>query len=410
MENKKQEFQTDIQDLLTVYLGEDEYKKFADKIIKSESSSKSFGVISEFYSHQLKVEYSFVKERMEVDRIITFADKHLDKEKFVQLLRKLGQVCISHGKLNLAFEVLTKAVKESEGGKEKAESLLLLSDVHSRRAEWRVSIETLNDAKNLFESAGDNVGQAKCENLLGSIYGERGELEEAKEHFKNSLVCWEAKQDNEMAAMIEGNLGIIENIQGNHSGALDYFYSAMSKFEKVGSFRRIAELKHNVGMLYVNQDKLDEALTEFDQCINIALKEGLLPVLTTVYLSKANILIKMEDHDAAVIFADKAMEIAHQIDDRLTIADVYKTKSQIDIHYKNFDKAESHLLTSLALNEKMKNVLNMAETCLELGKLYHRINQKGKKSDYLLKALKYFREVHAADSIRIIEEMLQTSV
>jgi tetratricopeptide (TPR) repeat protein len=409
MENIKQEFQTDIQNLLSNYLDEQELKIFNDKIAKNGINNKSLGVINEFYSRQLKVEYDFVKERMEIDRTITFANKNLDKKRFVQVLLKLGQVCTGHGKLNLAFEVLNKAVKESESYQEKAESLLLLSDVHSRRAEWRVSVETLNEAKKLFKLVGNSVGEAKCENMLGSIYGERGELEEAKAHFIHSLACWESEQDKEMSAVIEGNLGIIENIQGNHTSALDYFYSAMKKFELLGSYRRIAELKHNVGMLYVNQDMLNEALAEFDKCINISLKEGLLPVLSTVYLSKANVLIKMEDFDASLVFADKSMEIAHQIDDKLTIADVYKTKSNIEIHFGNYDKAENYLLTSLALNEKMKNVLNMAESCTELGMLYGKLNLKVKKEDYLQRSLKYFREAQAIDSIQKVEEMLGTS-
>lgn len=409
MENIKQEFQTDIQNLLSNYLDEQELKIFNDKIAKNGINNKSLGVINEFYSRQLKVEYDFVKERMEIDRTITFANKNLDKKRFIQVLLKLGQVCTGHGKLNFAFEVLNKAVKESESYQEKAESLLLLSDVHSRRAEWRVSVETLNEAKKIFKLVGNGVGEAKCENMLGSIYGERGELEEAKAHFIHSLACWESEQDKEMSAVIEGNLGIIENIQGNHTSALDYFFSAMKKFEWLGSYRRIAELKHNVGMLYVNQDMLNEALEEFDKCINISLKEGLLPVLSTVYLSKANVLIKMEDFDASLVFADKSMEIAHQIDDKLTIADVYKTKSNIEIHFGNYDKAENYLLTSLALNEKMKNVLNMAETCTELGKLYDKLNLKEKKEDYLHRSLKYFRGAQAIDNIQKVEKMLGTS-
>ncbi|NWF89301.1 MAG: tetratricopeptide repeat protein [Ignavibacteriaceae bacterium] len=410
MENNKQEFQTDIDSLLNKFLNEAELQKFNDKIVQGETNNKTLGIINDFYNRQLKVDYGFIKERMEIDRAITFANKNLDKKRFVQLLMKLGQVCTSHGKLNLAYEVINKAVKESVNPKDRAESLLLLSDIHSRRAEWLVSIEILNEAKKIFEAFGDIIGVAKCENMLGSIFGERGELEEAKAHFINSLICWNSGEDKEMAAIIEGNLGIIENIQGNYDDALDYFCRALEKLEVLGSYRRIAEIKHNVGMLYVHKNELEKALLQFDQCINISLKENLLPVLSTTYLSKANVLIKMGDYDAALVFADKSMEIAHQIDDKLTIADVYRTRSSIEIQFKNYEKAENYLLTSLTLNEKLKNILNMAETCLQLGKLYELLSITDKKEEYLLRSLKYYREANASESIQKLEEMLENSI
>lgn len=406
MENTKTEFVEDIQKLLSSYFEKSELKHFLQKINKKDNTTSSLEVINKFYAQQLNIKYNFAQDRMEIDRTITFAMKNLPKEKYLQLLRKLGQICTGHGKLNLAYEVLSKAVKESETQNDKAESLLLLADVHSRRAEWKKSVEALESAEDFFRSAGDNAGISQCENMLGSIYGEKGELENAKNHFEKSLALIDPGKQKEMAASLEGNLGIIENIQGNYVKSLDYFIKALRKFESLSDFRRIAELKHNIGMLHVNQEHFIDAIVEFDQCIEIASRESLLPVLALAYHSKASVLIKQTDFDGAVIFADKAMEVSHQIDDKLTIAEVYKTKSQIEKHSKNYEKAENYLLASLLLNEKMKNVLNIAESCVELAKLYDEMNRKNEKEEYLQRSLKYFREIQAFDNIQKVEEML----
>ena len=330
MEKIKTEFAKDIQKLLSSYFDKTQLKNLLQKLNSAGKKSSSLDVINKFYEQQLNIEYNFAKDRMEIDRTITFAMKNLEKEKYLQLLRKLGQICTGHGKLNLAFEALNKAVKESENKKDKAESLLLLADVHSRRAEWKKSIEVLGSAKDLFNSIRDNSGAGKCENILGSIYGERGELEKAKTHFEKCLVLIDTDKEKELAASVELNLGIIENIQGKYERAFEHFKKSLRRFESLGSYRRIAELKQNMGMLHVNQEKYSEAIEEFDQCIEISIKEKLMPVLAIVYLNKANVLIKLKEFDSALSFADKSMEVAHQIDDKLTIADIYITKSRIE--------------------------------------------------------------------------------
>ena len=407
MKTNEQDFRTDIQQLLTGFIDNVEMNDFLQKLRGGiEKSNKSLEVINQFYAQQLKIEYSFAKDRMEIDRAITFARKNLSKEKYLELLRKLGQVCISHGKLNLAYEVLVKSIKESEQSNQKAEGLLLLSDVYSRRAEWKRSVAALEEAKALFLADKNDFGTSRCENLLGSIYGERGELDKAKTHFENSLVLLNPEKEKELAASIESNIGIIENIQGNYQKALTYFKQSQRKFESIGNFRRLAELKQNIGMMYFNRKKYTEAIDEYDQSIEIALKEGLLPVLGLSYLSKANVLIALEDFSFASQFADKAMEVCHQIDDRLSIADIYRTKSIIERKLNNYPLAESYLQSSLRLNEKMKNTLNIAETSYDLASLYDELNRNDEKQEYLREALKCFRKVQAMERVQKLEELL----
>ena len=114
METIKTEFAKDVQKLLSSYFDKTQLKNLLHKLNSAEKKSSSLDVINKFYTQQLNIEYNFAKDRMEIDRTITFAMKNLDKEKYLQLLRKLGQICTGHGKLNLAFEALNKAVKESD--------------------------------------------------------------------------------------------------------------------------------------------------------------------------------------------------------------------------------------------------------------------------------------------------------
>lgn len=411
MKTGEPNFRDDIHKLLAGFINNSELEEFLLKLNGGiERSNKSLEVINEFYAQQLKIEYNFARDRIEIDRAITFTRKNLAGEGYLEFLRKLGQICIGHGKLNLAYEVLTKAVKESEKSNQKAEGLLLLSDVYSRRADWKKGIAALEEAKTLFLSSNNDPGTSKCENLLGSIYGERGELENAKLHFENSLLLIDPEKEKELAASIESNLGTIEIIYENYQKAIEYFKQAQRKFESLGDFRRLAELKQNIGMMHFNQKNYTEAIVEFDQSIDIALREKLMPVLGLCYLSKANVLIEMADYENASNFADKAMEVCHHIDDKLSIADIYRTKSIIERKLNNYALAESYLQSSLRLNKKMKNILNIAEASFELANLYGELNRQNEKQEYLKEALKHYREVQATERVQKIEKLLQQTI
>ena len=407
MKELKKEFAEEIKNLLSNYVDEKELSSFISKFEVSDSAkNSSTEVINNFYAQQLKIEYSFGKDRMQIDRTITFAQKNLPKEKYLELLKRLAQLCISNGKLSFATEILIKLLKQSSNDKEKADSYLLLSDVFSRRADWNKSIEALEKANELFVKTGNRNGNSKCENMLGVIHGEKGNLRQAQEHFDKCLGLLDRGEERELVASVESNLAIIMNIQGKYEKAAFYFEKALLYFETVKDYRRIAELRQNIGMLYFNINEYEAALEEVDISICIALDKKLMPVLALSYLSKANLLLALNDSDAALAFANKALEISHLIDDKLSIADIYRTKSLIERKIRNFRQAENYLQSSLRLNTNSGNDLNTAEAKMELGELYGEMELKTDSEKMLNESLKQYQDLNIVDRARKIESML----
>lgn len=407
MEEQKNKFVDEIKNLLSNYVEANELNSFISKFeVNSSAKNSSTELINKFYAQQLKIEYSFGRDRMQIDRTITFAQKTLPKEKYLELLKKLAQLCIANGKLSFASEILNKLLKQTTEEGLKAEAFLLLSDVFSRRADWNISIEVLEKANDLFAKTGNNHGSSKCENMLGVIHGEKGNLKKATEHFEKCLNLADRGEERELRASVGSNLGIILNIQGDYSKAADYFEKALRYFESAKNYRRIAELRQNIGMMLFNKNEHDAALMEIDKSIEIALENKLMPVLALSYLSKANILLALDNCDAALAFADKALEVSHIIDDKLSIADVYRTKSIIERKMKNFRQAENYLQSSLRLNKNRENVLNSAEAKMELGELYGEMDLSSDKEKMLKESLREYQKLNVADRVKRVEEML----
>lgn len=409
MEERNNKFVDEIRNLLSTYIDENELNSFLSKFeVNKTAKSGSTEVINKFYAQQLKVEYSFGNDRMQIDRTITFAQKMLSKKDFLELLKNLSQLCISSGKLNLAAEILNKLIKQSSNDSTKAEAFLFLSDVFSRRADWNRSIEALEKANTLYTALANNAGRSKCENMLGVIYGEKGNLIEAKQHFEDCLDLLDRSEQKELMASVESNIGIILNIQGEYDKASDYFEKALRYFESTENFRRVSELRQNIGMLFFNKNEHEAAILEIDKSIEIALVNKLMPVLALSYLSKSNILLAQDKFDAALIFANKAMEISHLIDDKLTIADIYRTKSVIERKVKNYRKAENYLQSSLRMNKNKENILNSADAKMELGELYGEMDLRSDKEKMLRESLKDYQDLNVPDRVKRVEELLST--
>ncbi|MCH7962414.1 MAG: tetratricopeptide repeat protein [Bacteroidetes bacterium] len=407
MDSLVNNFEKELDGLLEQYLGDGELNHLNLNINPpKEGNNKIPGTINDFYLNQLQIENNNYSERIKIDRSITFSEKTLQPNNFYEFLLDLGQLCLSGGRLNFANEIFRKVKTRSSKTLHKAESLLGLADVFSRRANWQRSLRTIEEAGSLYRELNDNSGLAKCENLLGSIYGERGDLAKAKDYFLNSLSLINPENDLELAANLDTNLGIIDNIQGNTDDSIKHLTNALVSYNKLGNNRRIAETKLNIGMVYLESADYESALATFDEGIEIAKQGRFMSILCIIYLAKSQVLIATDDLYYASEFADKALDMSNSTDDKLTSADIYRVKGIIERRRKNYNDAETYLLNSLRMNTSLKNEQNIAETSIELAVLYQEKNNSQSKNSYLTSALNYFKQINAFKKVKKIEDML----
>ncbi|MFC2119519.1 tetratricopeptide repeat protein [Bacteroidota bacterium] len=411
MDSSVNNFEKELDRLLEKYLGDGKLNQLNLKLKNhKEGNDKIPKMINKFYVSQLQIENNTHSERVKIDRSITLSEKLLKQDNFNEFLLDLGRLCLSGGRLNLANEIFRKVKTHSSKTLHKAESLLGLADVFSRRADWKKSLRTIETAGFFYRELNDKSGQAYCENFLGTIYGELGDLSKAKDCFLNSQLLLNPVKDLELAANLDMNLGIIENIKGKKDESIKHLTKALKGYEKLGNNRRIAETRHNLGMVYLDSGDYESALESFDEGIEIAKEGRLMSILCVIYLAKSQILVAKNDIYNAAEFADKALEISNATDDKLTSADIYRVKGIIEKSRKNYNDAKTFLLNSLRMNKSLKNKRNIAETTFELGLLSADIGNENEKTVWLQKALGYYSEMDATDKVTMIEELLKPNM
>ncbi len=411
MDDSINNFEKELDRLLEQYLGDGELNRLNLKINPpKEGSDKITGMINDFYRNQLQIDINNCSERIKIDRSITFSEKILQPDNFYDFLLNLGQLCLSRGRLNLANELFKKVKRNGNNTVLEAESLIILADVFSRRANWQRSLRTIEEAESIYRELNDNSGLAKCENLMGSIYGERGDLAKAKVCFLSALSVINPENDLELAANLGMNLGILDNMQGTKDDSIKHLTNALVSYNKLGNNKRIAETKHNIGIVYLESGDYKSALVAFDEGIQIAKQGGFMSTLCLIYLAKSQALIATDDIYYAAEFADKALDLSITTDDKLTSADIYRVKGIIERHRKNYNVAKTFLLNSLRMHTSLKSAMNIAETSFELGLLNDDVGNEREKTDWLQKSLRYYSDIDATEKVTKIEELLKTNL
>ena len=260
----------EFEDILNKFFNEDEVQSFIkkinsdmpviDKVNQNAGNNRDVTLITEsFFTSKL---------RLLSDRVITFASKKLDREKYFEFLHDLGKLLIIEGEYNLALEILNYIQKNSGINNNfeiiKSHAILSIADIYSRQALWKEAILHIKKARLYFERGMNPLGLGKCEHLMGTIYLEQGDLKAAKFRFENCLGYLKAEKNLLLTSMVEANLGIIKYIEGDLEAAYNYYKSGQKTFEELGDNRKLIEVKHNLGMIHIQRKDYEKAIKEYD--------------------------------------------------------------------------------------------------------------------------------------------------
>lgn len=406
------EAQHSIEKILGSYFNKKEISEYR-RLLKGETSKADLvSSLTNLNKEQLSSVFPSGSEfHYRINLLITFAKDKLTEVSFAEFLVQLADTSVVQGEFSSAeqvIDILAKLASKKEGlNSFYAHGLYLLATVYSRQAEWKKSISILNKAKRLFEKQKDFRGYVRCENLLGVIHLDFGKLFKAEKHFQNCLAYLNITSDTNLMGMIEINLGVVNGMKGSYEDAYNYFHRALVKFNKLKNILRIVELRHNLALLHTHKREYNIALGEIDQSITFATRLNYISNLAISYLTKAFIYIQLNDLSLASAFSDKSLELSYKLDDRLSVADNFKLKGIIEREKGNLLLSETHFLTSLRINEELGNILNHAETSLEIGILYKKMNRHEEALKYLNSSLDYYKSIKHSEQAAYIKNIIR---
>ncbi len=332
-----------------------------------------------------------------------------DAEKTLADVRKLTVADVDAARIDLAESSIAsslsdfkreQALAERAANRSRAAGASLLvaralqSEAHASEhmGETEKAIDLSNQARSLYESAGDRRGSARTVLAVGDVLFDRGDYEAAKKQFAAALPVFqeigaeksvrstrerignvfyaqgnmrEAKNYYEQVLRFDreiddpsglggdyGNLANALDGLGDLPGALKMHQESLALYERIGERRGVSTTQNNLGNLMVEVGNLEEAKKYFGQSLattrEISYRLGEPYPISGI----GDALLAQGDLAGAKKQYEQALALCKELDDEDFSAQIQGSLASIALYEKRYDDGEALARQAVAGYEK----------------------------------------------------------
>ena len=136
------------------------------------------------------------------------------------------------------------------------------------------AIAESEEAKTVYEAAGDRFGVARAVHNLGIIAIHQGQLDQAQKYFTQALEIRRPLQDNQGINRALGNLGRIAEMRGDLKSAEGYYQQSLSIAREIGDLSATAYALGNLSSLYSSEGQRPKARRYMEESLELSRKIG----------------------------------------------------------------------------------------------------------------------------------------
>ncbi len=345
---------------------------------------------------------------IDFDTIIYQAGKCLIKSDYLVLLNEVSVKVIKYGEFNRGKEILLFILKLA-GKKNQdytAEILRKLGNIEFYTNNFTRARKYFDKSLSLFTKVENKLGIVSIKNVLGVLLVEEGRFYEGEIHLIQARKMAVDMNLPGVIARANMNLGIIYNMRGLVEDAISCYNNAIEANNNQdqdllqGIYTNFA-VAHKVTQQYKKSNEfLNKALNIIKETKN-QYQKGL------IYLIKAEVACLQGELSTATAFVTSAFAIFSEIGDRLSIAEAYKILGMVNRLSKNFDIALSYFENSKRIYEVITNPINLAETLVEMAKLYVDMGDKSMAKKVVNKAIKNFQKIGGDSKVEYTQSIFR---
>ncbi|MCK4640115.1 MAG: tetratricopeptide repeat protein [Candidatus Marinimicrobia bacterium] len=341
---------------------------------------------------------------IDFDTVIYHAAKYLGKTDYAGLLYDIGGSAINYGEFKRGSEILHVALKNA-GQKNKeffANILQKLGNIEFYTNNFQAAQKHFSRSLKLFTQIDNKAGIVSIKNVIGALLVEEGKYYEGEIHFIQARKMAEEVNAPEMIAKANMNLGIIYNMRGLYEGAINCYQKALDA--NLGQDPELlSNIYLNFAITYKFTQSYDTSAEYLDKALDLICKTNNRYQKGLVYLIKAEVSCLKGELTASTALVTSAFAIFNESGDRLSTAEAYKILGMINRHSKNYDVSLSYFENSRRIYEKITNPINLAETLVEMVKLYADTGEKSLAKKTVNLAIRNFQKIGADTKVEHIK-------
>ena len=243
-----------------------------------------------------------------------------------------------------------RSLFEAAGDKQGAASTLrVMANVFFNQGDYSKGIQTGRLALSVFTKIGDRRGMAQSLNTIAIIYLEKGEFETAKGHFEQSLAIQREVASKINIAGALGNIAEVLDAEGQLAEAQKLTDESIKVFVEVGDKRALATALENRADLLLERGELASAKEAYEQALKTATAIGYQRGVAFDLSGLSRVLATEGDSPAAYKQEGQAHEIRKSIGEKHNAAVSLAHLAELTLEQGN--PTEAVTFTSQALGQ-----------------------------------------------------------
>jgi serine phosphatase RsbU (regulator of sigma subunit)/predicted negative regulator of RcsB-dependent stress response len=270
-----------------------------------------------------------------------------------------------------------------------------------KKAETNVNLDpskTVQYARKVLNRPGkEKQQQIEALYYIGYAYYNKNNYDSATTYLHSALDLATQIDNKKWIALVKNRLGNTYQLMGSYDKALENYQQALALNRETMEQREIARSLTNIGSIYRTFGNFDKAIQFHLKALDIYEKQEEKDGLAWTSLNIARLFKLNDSYPKAREYLDRAYEIYKQIEEEKGISTgvtlCLKEYGLIEARAGNLDKALEYSTAVLGRNKKNDNKYGIANTLINIGKIYYEKDNYSRSLEYLKEALSMKQEL-----------------
>jgi diguanylate cyclase (GGDEF)-like protein len=253
-------------------------------------------------------------------------------------------------------------------------------------------------AISLFQSLGDERGEADAYNLIGNLYDRKGHYNEAIEHYHKSLAIRRRIGDRSGQAGSLNNIGIAYTQMAQFSDAFEYLINSL---DAAGSEPAAASYAlYNIAQIFTQINDLEKAQDYYRQSLDLNQKTNDRALESTILADLGKVHSLLKNHNDALGYLDRSLEIARTTGNLHDQGIALSTLGMAHQESGNYANAHECLNEALEIMKQTDALPDQSEVLCLLGRNHLKQGKFDQSIALLNRSLQIAEEIKVNEKIR----------
>ena len=333
--------------------------------------------------------------------------ENLDNKAETLLL--LSEILYILGRWDTAISHLEKVMDmgpKKAGPTRVAEAQRKAGNLWALKGDIDKTFESYTKALNLSKELKDREGMADSERGLGYAHWRRGNITEAETHYNAAFKALEGSNDEDLLAKTYLESGNVYNDKGDLNRSVELYMQAIRVFRKVHDIYQEARGYNNLGDVCIKRRDWKKGIKYFEKCAALAESINDLHMQGWALFNAAECQAKGGSLDEADASCTKALDMLSRIDDKIGIAYVFCNYGIIFRFKKEWAKSTKYFKFSLNIVKNLRTAGLEAYVLKEYSEMLNDWGKKDKAQELAVLARNIYSTMGAKFYVEMMNELM----